>query len=162
RQREAIDRIRTGTCTRSSLKVLLLDPSAAAAPSGKTELSATVKKMLDQSKCDAVVAALSSPDILLVQGPPGTGKTEFIVGLIVEELCRNPRARILITSQTHIAIDNALERLAEHNRDLPMVRIAREQSTGPGGSSAPYLVSQQMKAWRNEVIKRSSAGLESW
>lgn len=60
---------------------------------------------------DAVVKALISPDIAIIQGPPGTGKTTVIAEIIWQTLLRNPAAKILITSQTNLAVDNALERL---------------------------------------------------
>lgn len=60
---------------------------------------------------DAVAKALISPDIAIIQGPPGTGKTTVIAEIIWQTLLRNPAAKILITSQTNLAVDNALERL---------------------------------------------------
>lgn len=162
RQRDAIDRIRLGTCARSALKGLILEPLRSEPPSGDHKLSRGIRDMLDESKCEAIIAALLSRDILLVEGPPGTGKTSFIAGLIVEERLRNPKARILLSSQTHIAIDNALERLAKNTSDLPMVRIAREQSNVIGRASLPYLLNRQMRVWRDEVVMQASAGLEKW
>ncbi|MBW1796624.1 MAG: hypothetical protein JRJ38_19785 [Deltaproteobacteria bacterium] len=82
--------------------------------------------------------------------------------VIVETLQRNAKARILLASQTHIAIDNALERLSEHGADIPIVRIAREQSSAVSESSMPFLLNHQMWVWRKEVIERSTAGLEKW
>ena len=60
---------------------------------------------------DAVAKALISPDIAIIQGPPGTGKTTVIAEIIWQTLLRNPASKILITSQTNLAVDNALERL---------------------------------------------------
>ncbi|KPL30032.1 hypothetical protein JI76_33940 [Streptomyces anulatus] len=50
--------------------------------------------------------ALGSQDLLLVEGSPGTGKTTVIAEIVEQTLERDPNARILIVSQTHIAIDN--------------------------------------------------------
>ncbi len=60
---------------------------------------------------EAVAKALISPDIAIIQGPPGTGKTTVIAEIIWQTLLRNPASKILITSQTNLAVDNALERL---------------------------------------------------
>jgi RecA/RadA recombinase len=59
-----------------------------------------------------VLKALASEDIFFVQGPPGTGKTTAIVEIILQVIKAKPQARILITSESHVAVDNALDRLA--------------------------------------------------
>lgn len=60
---------------------------------------------------EAVAKALAAQDIAIIQGPPGTGKTTVIAEIIWQTLLANNEARILITSQTNLAVDNALERL---------------------------------------------------
>lgn len=60
---------------------------------------------------EAVAKSLLAPDLALIQGPPGTGKTTVIAEIIWQMLLREPEAKILITSQTNLAVDNALERL---------------------------------------------------
>lgn len=162
RQRESIDIIRAGTCTNSALKDLILEPSRAVANGGDIELSSEIAAMLDSSKRAAVISALTSPDVLIVEGPPGTGKTRFIVGLIAEELLRNPKIRILLASQTHIAIDNALERLSKYNPGISIVRIAKEHSVSVAEYSTPFLLNHQMMVWREEVVRLSNTGLERW
>ncbi len=56
----------------------------------------------------ALDAAINTPDIALIQGPPGTGKTTIIKALIrrIEELW-DSKAKILLTSTQHDAVDNA-------------------------------------------------------
>lgn len=56
--------------------------------------------------------ALNAKDLFLLQGPPGTGKTTAIVEIVLQALRHNPKARILICSETHVAVDNALDRLS--------------------------------------------------
>ena len=60
---------------------------------------------------ESVAKAMLAKDLALIQGPPGTGKTTVIAEIIWQILSRNPEARVLITSQTNLAVDNALERL---------------------------------------------------
>ena len=60
---------------------------------------------------EAVAKAMLARDLALIQGPPGTGKTTVIAEIIWQTLSRNPKAKVLITSQTNLAVDNALERL---------------------------------------------------
>ena len=56
--------------------------------------------------------ALNAKDLFLLQGPPGTGKTTAIVEIVLQTLRHNSQARILICSETHVAVDNALDRLS--------------------------------------------------
>ena len=56
--------------------------------------------------------ALDAKDLFFLQGPPGTGKTTAIVEIVLQTLRCNPKARILICSETHVAVDNALDRLS--------------------------------------------------
>jgi len=60
--------------------------------------------------------AMCCESLFLLQGPPGTGKTTAIVEVVLQTLMENPDARILISSETHVAVDNALDRLS---RELP-------------------------------------------
>lgn len=57
--------------------------------------------------------ALASDDLFFLQGPPGTGKTTAIVEIVLQTLAQKPHARILISSETHVAVDNALDRLSK-------------------------------------------------
>ncbi len=59
-----------------------------------------------------ILKALASKDLFFMQGPPGTGKTTAIVEIILQLINAKPKARILICSETHVAVDNALDRLA--------------------------------------------------
>ena len=66
---------------------------------------------LNDRQIEAVVKSLLAPDLSIIQGPPGTGKTTVIAEIIWQTLLRNPEAKILVSSQTNLAVDNALERL---------------------------------------------------
>ena len=72
-----------------------------------------------------MVKILSAPDLCLVQGPPGTGKTTVIAEAIVQLARRGQR--VLLASQAHTAVDNALDRLG-HDGSLRVVRLARNES----------------------------------
>ncbi len=66
-------------------------------------------------------AGLSVGGVLCVQGPPGTGKTTCIVETVRQLLRRDPETRILVTSHSNTAVDNAQERL----QDIGGIRMAR-------------------------------------
>ena len=162
RQLEAVDKIRSGNTANSILKELIINPQIANTPTEDIVISEDIEKVLDQSKILAVKKALGSNDVLTIEGPPGTGKTQFIAALVNEELARNPKAHILIASQTHVAIDNALDRIARFNSNLNILRIASAQSSDVSSSSEPYLMDQQLKTWQNEISVKSEKGLERW
>ena len=58
----------------------------------------------------AIEQALAS-EIAFVSGPPGTGKTE-VVGRVVEG-CYRQGLRVFFLAPTHVAVDQALERMCE-------------------------------------------------
>ena len=81
---------------------------------------------------EAVAKAMIAPDMAIIQGPPGTGKTTVIAEIIWQTLLKNPEARILITSQTNLAVDNALERLKGKKLVRP-IRIGNVDRFEDGG-----------------------------
>lgn len=66
---------------------------------------------LNDSQKIAVLKGLSAEDLCLLQGPPGTGKTTVIAELIWQHIRQNQKSKLLLTSETNLAVDNALERL---------------------------------------------------
>lgn len=83
-----------------------------------------------QNRAVALVSDLAAGQAVFIQGPPGTGKTTVIVEAIKRRLTRNPDERILMTSHSNLAVDNALERLAG-TPGLRAVRVARAERVHP-------------------------------
>lgn len=54
---------------------------------------------------------LSNDPFFVLHGPPGTGKTTIIARVILELLRSDPSIRILVTAQSHYAVDNIALRL---------------------------------------------------
>ena len=74
---------------------------------------------LNEEQKAAVKKMLATKDVCLIQGPPGTGKTTVIAEAIYH-FTKN-RQRVLLASQTNLAVDNVLERLAKD----PSIRAVR-------------------------------------
>lgn len=111
--------IKNGFPVNQNLPNFLFDPNEARQSS--TDLEEEKQKVVqnlnepllkDQPKqLEAVAKTLLAKDLALIQGPPGTGKTTVIAEIIWQTLSRDPKAKLLITSQTNLAVDNALERI---------------------------------------------------
>lgn len=79
---------------------------------------------LNDKQADAVGNAIAAHYLACIQGPPGTGKTKvisFITKLLVE---RNER--VFITSHTHMAINNALNKISQEGVDC--IKVGNENS----------------------------------
>lgn len=70
---------------------------------------------------EAIFKMLETPDLCLIQGPPGTGKTTVIAEAIYQ-LARQGN-RVLLASQSHDAVDNALDRLANRS-EIRAIRLS--------------------------------------
>lgn len=65
----------------------------------------------DETQKNAVIEAIHKKPVYLIQGPPGTGKTTVIVELVQQLIIQKSDIKILVTSQSNLAVDNVLERL---------------------------------------------------
>ena len=83
-----------------------------------------------QDRAVALLSNLRAGQGVFIQGPPGTGKTTVIVEAIKRRLARDPEERILVTSHSNLAVDNALERLAG-TPGMRAVRVARAERVHP-------------------------------
>jgi hypothetical protein len=162
RQTAALDAVTYGRALRNDLGDLVSKPERARPPAPIPEADVEfVQTGLDEAKKEAVRAALGTADILAVEGPPGTGKTTFITELVLQHLKRNPGARILVTSQTHAALDNVLERLAQLGA-LRLVRVGRSEDPRVSPAVSEFLIENQVAQWSKDVIRRGRAYLQSW
>ena len=158
RQKQALNAVRDGEGGREDLGELLVQPSSVA-PLVPSRVDRFFQD-LDTPKRRAVEVALASSDFTLVQGPPGTGKTTFIAELISQLLASNPQARVLLSSQTHVAVDNAAVKLSELRDDLRIVRVGPEEKIDEAASS--LAVREQLRAWRADARGKAKAWLDAW
>lgn len=112
---------------------------------------------LNDSQVQAIVSTLLVPDLALVQGPPGTGKSTAISQIIWHHVRRNPHERLLLTSETNMAVDNALEKLENRHHNLVKpIRIGSEKNLENEGSrySLP-----KIKAWSDTAESDMPPGM---
>lgn len=134
---------------------------------------------LNDRQLEAVTKSVLAKDLALIQGPPGTGKTTVIAEIIWQEIRKNPDCRILLTSQTNLAVDNALERL-QGQAGIRPVRIGKPEKLEPEGRrfSLPVMDSWAQGAsnsddnatriWIDRIVKKVSndpkysSAISSW
>lgn len=75
----------------------------------------------------AALRALTTSTHLLIKGLPGTGKTQTLVAIV--RLLHLLEKSVLITAQTHSAVDNLLLRLLPHK--LPLLRLGSSARIHP-------------------------------
>lgn len=78
---------------------------------------------INDSQKEAIIKALFADDLAVIQGPPGTGKSTAIAELIWQLVRRglqqgNKRERILLTSETNLAVDNAIARIVNPKSNI--------------------------------------------
>jgi DNA polymerase alpha-associated DNA helicase A len=76
---------------------------------------------VNKRQIEAIVKSLLSNELFIIQGPPGTGKSTAISELIWQHLQRRNEEgqyRILVTSETNLAVDNALDKLRSNSQLL--------------------------------------------
>lgn len=74
---------------------------------------------LDASKAAALTGAWEQLPLYLVQGPPGVGKTRLVRALVASRLGSSPMDRLLLSAQSHAAIDHLLDEVKEALDELP-------------------------------------------
>ncbi len=82
----------------------------------KAPIKSEYTKNLNESQTLAFLKAVDGSPVTLIKGPPGTGKTH-VINAITQYITKELNEKVVISSQTHVAIDNVLDKLME-NHDL--------------------------------------------
>lgn len=77
-----------------------------------------LNRKINESQKKAIIKTLLAEDLTLIQGPPGTGKSTAIAEIIWQHIRKNPKERILLTSETNLAVDNAIARVVNTTHNL--------------------------------------------
>lgn len=70
-------------------------------------------EQLDAPKQEALRQLTATLPLYLIQGPPGVGKTRLVRDLVRRRFMDEPTTRLLLTAQSHAAIDHLLDELEE-------------------------------------------------
>lgn len=137
RQRNALDSFFEGNVKNPYLSTYLFAPEELSSNTyDHREWNWFLDKLNDKQK-EAVMRAVSSNGVFLLQGPPGTGKTQ-VISEIVGHLVKEGK-KVLISSETHKAIDNVFERLPKIAEIRP-IRLITTQSKKESEFSPSNLV----------------------
>ena len=79
----------------------------------------------NEQQIDAVGKGVAAKYLACIQGPPGTGKTK-VISMIAKLLVEDGH-RVLLTSHTHMAINNALNKVAEEQ--VPVAKVGAQGSS---------------------------------
>ena len=115
---------------------------------------------MDESKLRSLGKALSADTMFLLQGPPGTGKTTFISELICQILDRDKNSKILIASQSNVAVDHSLSKTKELLPDIQLIRIGHKEKFSE--NVIDFTLDNFCKDWAEKVISKCDNALDNY
>jgi superfamily I DNA and/or RNA helicase len=107
-------------------------------------------KGLNKSQQEAFKMAIDGSPVSLIKGPPGTGKTH-VINAITQFITKELKEKVIISSQTHIAIDNVLDKLMENSDIIIPYRITNRRNK----YSEEYLDDTLYKTWGRNFLKHN-------
>lgn len=161
RQRQALKSVRFKENANPMISEIIFNPKKATSKNNELlTKDACHLKNIDDSKLKSLEKALAADDLFLLQGPPGTGKTTFISELVYQILDRKPDSKILIASQSHVAVDHSLTKIKEAMPDIQLIRVGVKEKMSD--SIANYTLDAFRKVWIQNVIERCVQALEDY
>lgn len=116
---------------------------------------------LNEAQRDAFRILFSKGPISLLQGPPGTGKTEFISAFVHFLLTEGNAQHILLVSQSHEAVNTAVERIRKHcarlETPIDIVRFSNSEASVSQGLKDVYsrnLIESRRQSFIAELRER--------
>ena len=154
RQIRTLERVRCGAVLNPTLILEFIDPSLQQTKSVSCNeyffnLNASQRKAVDTALGDAVLS--------LIQGPPGTGKTQVIAELCLQLFKRNPGIKILVCSETHVAVNNLLSRIAAYSKNMRIVRIRDKENDNIVDDFSPEKIIGSYLQWAEKCMQSKDA-----
>ncbi len=167
RQSKALKNVKFKEIANPVISDIIFDPMRASAHANLLLSKEDCKsELIDESKLRSLEKALTVDDVFLLQGPPGTGKTTFISELVYQILYGNKKykgnsnSKILIASQSHVAVDHSLKKIKELLPDIKMIRVGISDRIAE--SSLNYTLDKFCKEWTESVITNCKIAIETY
>ena len=131
------------------------------------EMQVGLKERLTKGRSAEIVERMvNSEPFFALQGPPGTGKSTALAEYVHAVLDHSPLTRILLTSQSHVAVDVLLDKVTElverRSDDNPIVIARVVPNINPGrltrkalSHSLDQIVGDRVKRIRDQAKTRS-------
>ena len=146
RQLTAIERVRHSAVLNPQLLIEFINPVSEANLSNE-EIETNYLE-LNVSQQEAVRCTINSNNCLsLIQGPPGTGKTQVISEICLQLYHRNPNIRILVCSETHVAVNNLISRISKLDSTIRCIRIRDKEQDSDTDDFSPIAVMDAYQKW---------------
>lgn len=104
---------------------MLTDPPAYQRQSHEILEKGDIADKLDESKAKAIAELWAILPLYLIQGPPGVGKTRLVQELVLRRLAGEQTERLLLTAQSHSAVDHLLDKVREELESAPDIDMAQ-------------------------------------
>ena len=82
----------------------------------------SIMALLNPQQQEAVTNVLKRPSLYAIQGPPGTGKTGVLAA--IAKMYSDNGKDVLVICNSHQAVNNALNKIAQHN--VPTFKVGNE------------------------------------
>lgn len=151
-QEIALRKVKKSECINRNLSKILAHPEIARTTYLQDDIK-LLNKNIDDNKKQIIEDALSANDVYVLQGPPGTGKTTIISEIVGQQLKLKPKSKILITSQSNVAVDHALNKIKNDNTDIEVVRLGKNDKMALNMES--YTLENQLENLIDSIKEKS-------
>ena len=151
RHEQAVQKLQTQGGYSPYLAAYLFDVKCAQSSLQLPTLSNWFNDRLNDSQKIAVQKMLAAQDLCMLQGPPGTGKTTVIAEAILQAVSRGET--VLLASQAHTAVDNALGRL-NSSPNVRAIRLGQEGKVTAEGKA--FVQSGSLKRYYQSLENHAS------
>ncbi len=150
RQQAALENFYSGFVKNPYLSTYLFNPESLAPTVSDYSNWMWYLESLNEKQKEAVRKAVASNGVFLLQGPPGTGKTQVIAETVAQMVKKGKK--VLISSETHKAIDNVFERLPKIAEIVP-VRLIPSNRKNDNDYDPKFLVDNFYKNISSNMLK---------